>query len=368
MTREILHLADNKEHKSEHCFYKISSFMKNITFQFRKYYAPSQHLSLDESMISYKGRAVFKVYIPTKPTKWGVKLHSLCESGTGYCLNFKLDPGKSIKKPSGYLYTLALELLKYNLGLYHTVYMDSYYTSIELFETLYCKNTGATGIIRKNRRGLPKEFVKQKNKEPIEFALNNIAVLTKWLDKKQLLCLSTVYGPDSLIVSTRNNKSKKVPKCISYYTKHMRGVDLMNQMIQTYRFPHRSNKWWKRVFYHGLEIAIHNSYIIWKQGQCPEDIRYVTFRETLAKELLHAGKLMEPPECHIKSAPRSIMYYEKRYVEETCMYDIIIEKTSQRCVNCKKQIQQKGQNIGVSSVCTLNVLEIIIRVQPKIID
>ena len=35
-----------------------------------------------------------KFYIPSKPTKWGFKLHVLAEAKSGYCLQVLLDPGK----------------------------------------------------------------------------------------------------------------------------------------------------------------------------------------------------------------------------------------------------------------------------------
>jgi len=60
MIKEIFHLADNQAHKGEHPFYKISEFMKNLSALFRKYFAPSQNLTIDESMASYKGRSEFK--------------------------------------------------------------------------------------------------------------------------------------------------------------------------------------------------------------------------------------------------------------------------------------------------------------------
>ena len=44
-----------------------------------------QRLSVDESMIGFKGRLSWKQYMPMKPTKWGMKVWTLCESLTGYC-------------------------------------------------------------------------------------------------------------------------------------------------------------------------------------------------------------------------------------------------------------------------------------------
>ena len=47
-------------------------------------YKPDGHLSIDESMIKFKGRLSFRQYLPNKPIKWGIKVWAMCESKTGY--------------------------------------------------------------------------------------------------------------------------------------------------------------------------------------------------------------------------------------------------------------------------------------------
>eukprot|EP01022_Parablepharisma_sp_SALTPOND_P022489 TRINITY_DN4580_c2_g1_i1.p1 TRINITY_DN4580_c2_g1~~TRINITY_DN4580_c2_g1_i1.p1 ORF type:complete len:400 (+),score=10.72 TRINITY_DN4580_c2_g1_i1:104-1201(+) len=279
--KQIFHLANNEEHKDSHCFFKVRSFMKLLANRFRKFYMPTQQLSVDESMISFKGRARFQVYIPSKPTKWGIKLHCLNESTTGYCLSYALNPGKTKRKCPNDIDSLVLKLARPYIRKHYASYMDSYYSSVSLFEQLYFCNTGAIGTVRKNRKYLPIDFVKDKNTRLVDYTSNGIMVLTKWKDKKPMLCLSTVAGPDIVRVNL-HDKEKAIPNCIVNYSKYMRGVDIMDQAIQTYRFPHRSEKRWKRVFYHILEIA---AYIIWKHHK-GNTFDYLSFREQLVKELL----------------------------------------------------------------------------------
>lgn len=57
----------------------------------------------------------------------------------------------------------------------------------------------------------------------------------------------------------------------------MKGVDLMDQEIQTYKFPHKSLKWWKRIFYHLLEISINNARI-WYQKHTGKKVTPLKFR------------------------------------------------------------------------------------------
>ena len=55
----------------------------------------SIELSIDESMIKFKGRIFFRQYLPAKPTKWDIKTFALCESNTGYGLKFMVYTGKN---------------------------------------------------------------------------------------------------------------------------------------------------------------------------------------------------------------------------------------------------------------------------------
>ena len=49
----------------------------------------------DETMAKFKGRLSFRQYLPSKPTKWGVKIWSLCESTTGYTWAFQVYTGRT---------------------------------------------------------------------------------------------------------------------------------------------------------------------------------------------------------------------------------------------------------------------------------
>ena len=50
--------------------YKVRPFLHRVLENFKTYYQPHQQISIDESMISYKGRLSFVQYLPKKPHKW----------------------------------------------------------------------------------------------------------------------------------------------------------------------------------------------------------------------------------------------------------------------------------------------------------
>ena len=74
--------------------YKIRPLLDKVISAFKSVYIPQQNISIDESIIGFKGRLSFIQYMPKKPTKWGVKAWVLAESSTGYVWNLRLYTGK----------------------------------------------------------------------------------------------------------------------------------------------------------------------------------------------------------------------------------------------------------------------------------
>ena len=74
--------------------YKVRPLLDLLLPSFRDSYIPTKHLSVDESMISFKGRLSFLQYLPKKPNKWGMKAWVLADSANGYTWGWRLYTGK----------------------------------------------------------------------------------------------------------------------------------------------------------------------------------------------------------------------------------------------------------------------------------
>lgn len=59
-----------------------------------KNYSPNSNITVDERLASYKGRCPFRVYIKSKPGKYGIKLWVASESSSGYIFNSQIYTGK----------------------------------------------------------------------------------------------------------------------------------------------------------------------------------------------------------------------------------------------------------------------------------
>lgn len=66
--------------------------------KFREAYTPGENVTIDEQLIGFRGRFKGKVYMPSKPNKYGIKNQALVDSKTFYMLSFEVYSGK---QPSG---------------------------------------------------------------------------------------------------------------------------------------------------------------------------------------------------------------------------------------------------------------------------
>lgn len=100
-----------------------------------------EYISLDESMIKYKGRQIkFVQYMPAKPIKHGIKVFAICCGETGYICGFYVYTGKENDPSSGPTEVLRLLLERdpdFLNSSDRTVFMDNYYTSEEVMKMLF---------------------------------------------------------------------------------------------------------------------------------------------------------------------------------------------------------------------------------------
>ena len=73
--------------------YKIEFFLEELIKNSKKYFKLGKNITIDETMIFFRGRSLMRFYLPAKPHKWGFKLHSLVDS----CTYYIFDPGKQYK-------------------------------------------------------------------------------------------------------------------------------------------------------------------------------------------------------------------------------------------------------------------------------
>ena len=124
-----------------------------------------------------------------------------------------------------------------------------------------------------------------------------------WMDKKPVNLLSTYCDPHLRDEVQRWRASKRggkrdrrvtlpCPEVVTEYHTWMRGVDVFSQRESYSRIGHRARRWWPRLAWFLIDMAINNAYILYRQymaGQEESDIAAQSpkgFRRALMQALV----------------------------------------------------------------------------------
>ena len=277
---------------------KLRWFVNFLNAKFTELYMPYGFVTIDESMVKFKGRLSFRQYLPSKPIKWGVKIWTMAESTTGYVCKFQIYTGKEANQGKGLSHRVVIELMNDYQNKNISLFIDNFYTGTDLLTELLMRGIYACGTVRSNRKGLPAELLPKNlhlNKHEYRVAQKDELTFCHWMDTKAVLVLSNFHHPESVgMVNRRSGQEQQqrveVPRMLQDYQTHMKGVDLADQMLGYYMIHHRSRKWWRRIFFYLMMASAHNAYILAKDNN-PEHAHDVwpnfqDFIEELAEDLI----------------------------------------------------------------------------------
>lgn len=96
----FLHLHDNenevpKDYPNYSNLFKLGRLQDSVRDSFGSMYHPNQCKSIDEHIIGTKCCIGFIQFMPKKTQKFGVKVWTLCESTSGYFIQFQIYTGES---------------------------------------------------------------------------------------------------------------------------------------------------------------------------------------------------------------------------------------------------------------------------------
>jgi hypothetical protein len=239
---------------------KVRPFITMIRRTFRDAYRPNMDLSFDEGSCPWRGRLRWKVYNPSKPNKFHMKLYQVCESESGWVSGFDVYTGSTECAEYAAVVTDAelTQTSKIVVGMlafcglldkgYH-VYMDNYYSSPELMDELELHGTYACGTLRVNRRDVPKALKATKCTEgQAIFRRRDHLLALKFHDKRDVHMISSIHQATTVVIQNRHGHIVRKPSAVVDYVKKMGGVDLSDQIQQYYGVFLKSHKYWKKLF------------------------------------------------------------------------------------------------------------------------
>ncbi|KAF8781800.1 PiggyBac transposable element-derived protein like [Argiope bruennichi] len=353
---ETIHVNDNetalpRDNPYNDKLHKVRPLIEHLNKKIAEAFKPSSVLAIDESIISFKGRSTIKEDMPLKPVKRGYKVWCLADSKTGYIQKFDIYTGKAKDQ-------IAMDTLGERVVLNLTgclkdtgsvVAFDNFFTTVKLMKMLNQRNIYALGTVRTNQKGLPaimRKKVKLKRGE-FQFKCKEDIAAIKWMDNKPVTILTTVNSPSATTTVPRKNKDGTItqvscPIAIATYNKIMGGVDHFDQLRERYEIGRRSRKWWHRILYFLIDLAIVNAFILWKVSR--RDLgpqNQLQFRLRLARQLISGFSSHKR-----KGRPVSFLSGKKTVPDDVRLTKVgdhmpTLQKAYRRCRLCSTKAHEK---------------------------
>ncbi|CAI6371956.1 unnamed protein product [Macrosiphum euphorbiae] len=282
----MLHFSDNTTADTTNRLYKLGTVIDDIIINSNHCMQPLKDLCIDESLVKFMGRLAFKQYIKNKRDRFGVKEFKLCIPPC-YTIALKIYAGKEASPESSVGTKIVMELGEPFLDCGRTLYVDNWYSSVELAEQLKTRKTHLVGTIRSNRKSNPKDVVQKKLKkgEIVSKRSDTNVLILKWKDKRDLYMISTKHTSEAVENVVRGKIVKK-PKVVIDYNTGKTAIDLSDQMSSYSNPLRRTTKWYRKVALDALlNIAVVNSMVLFNTITSSK-MSITDFRTSLVEQLL----------------------------------------------------------------------------------
>ena len=367
----LLHVVDPATEVPADTLHSVESFVNYFKIRCRELYQPRQNVAIDERMVKSRHRSGIRQYIRDKPTKWGIKLWVLADSSNGYTIDFDIYIGKHAGRDvsaHGLGYDVVVKLMQPYLNQGYHLLVDNFYTSVPLFKTLFTQGVPATGTITETRRNFPaalknsKVWAQGKEKGAMRWERDASCLALQWIDNKVVSVLTTIDNANDRVQVNRKSKTAGVwstkvvyqPKAISNYNKYMNAVDRSDQILATNNVLRKCMRWWKTLFFHLIDIAVVNSFILFREHQAnnpddealhrSKDYSLSSFREEIVRQLCDFPEYEEAPSSTKLKPSHPLEDFETLHIPEYVHSD-----DRRRCVVCYKQ--GRGE-LKVQSYCS----------------
>jgi hypothetical protein len=114
----------------------------------------------------------------------------------------------------------------------------------------------------------PKRLDLHKGDDPAFMRSDNLVAFA-WHDTNRVHFLSSLHTNNTIHKDIRargepgGHRQVEKPVLAEVYNKNMGGVDLLDQKLGTFAYPHKSSKWYHTVYHRIREVALVNSNIVY---------------------------------------------------------------------------------------------------------
>ncbi|KAJ8876655.1 hypothetical protein PR048_021102 [Dryococelus australis] len=238
--------TDVTELKAFFGLYYLASVLKVNSVTTRELFDKrTEYCTVAEQLFGFHGRCVFKMFIPLKPDKYGIKILMMCDAKTFYLLNAQVYTSKD-STPKGtrvaqYYFT---ELNTPIHGSNRNCTFDNCEHTVAMVDTMK-SNKSEISPLFKGIRG--------RKRNSAMFAFSGEETLLSYCPpkkkKKIVAMLSTMHDRKD------EDKTVRIPEIIEFYNATKGDVDCFDKLCHTYSVSRKTRRWPLCIFY-GLQNAV----------------------------------------------------------------------------------------------------------------
>ena len=147
---------------------------------------------------------------------------------------------------------------------------------------LFQHGVTATGTILQKRKDMLEHFKKgtewgkNKARGTMRWQRDPPCLVLQWVDSKVVTAITTTGNANDSVQVKRRVKNKngvwntvdvRQPQVFAMYNQYMNAVDRSDQILATHNVQRKCSRWWKTLFYHLIDIAVVNSFILFREHQ-----------------------------------------------------------------------------------------------------
>jgi len=299
---------------------------------------------VDEVIVKYRGRVIFRQYIPKKRKRFGIKIYKLCDEA-GYTCAMRVYLGKDSQSATDDMtatHATVRHLTRRVEGLGYKLFLDNFFSSPRLFDDLDGHKINSCGTVRPNRRDMPRDF----GPKQLKLKRGDVRVRTRggltalvWKDRREVYMLTNMDPPPAEGNFCDDSNRPVKPHIVERYNRHMGFVDNSDRMANSYSMDRRNLKWTTKLFFHLLDLTILNSWIL--LSSCGAQYTHRDFRLLLVRNLIEeAGKSQDRPTPSLigrpSTAAANVVRLESRHNQHWPA-----KSTQVRCRVCSSRGQRK---------------------------
>ena len=355
-----LHINDSsrahpKGHPQHDPLFRVRPLYDVLRQRFREARTPDKDLCIDEGSMGWRGNIAYRMYNPSKPNKYHIKMYKLCEANTGYLLDLIIytgqTPGQNMLPNLTYTESLVSNLVSPYENKGYSLFTDRFYTSPNLFYHLWRdKQMNATGTVMARRKNFPpalKTKRLQRGEKKVYSTVDNVMGAVKWKDKRDVYMLSTDYRSNMQDAPIRRpgREARQKPEMVLKYNYGKAAVDQNDQLEDTYTIARQQRKCWKKILFYLINCAVTNAFVMYKMHHRNAD--HATFVRDLASALI-TESARNGPIPRLDQRRLAIPGQEVRLTGR-CFPAPQIENRRRKCVVCSARKQRRDTSLKCST-------------------